>query len=255
MVPAMEIKPIGVFHSSQKFPYEAGRQPDSFHSDGYIVLNSRENFEQAIEDLELFSHIWILFQFHHNQNWKPKVLPPRGQPQKRGVFATRSPYRPNPIGMSAVRLIKIEGLKIWVAGADILDGSPVLDIKPYIPYADSILEANNGWIESQEFSISFSAKAQEQLSWLKSQNLENLESFIIHQLSFEPTDSQRKRVHPQQDGSFTLAYRTWRIHFLVLDTKISITLLSSGYSPEDLLDPNDPYGDKKLHKSFNETFN
>jgi tRNA (adenine37-N6)-methyltransferase len=122
------MKPIGTFFAESKYPYEARRQAvDASHSLGEIRLNSGMGFEQAVEDLEGFERIWIIYQFHHNSEWKPKVMPPRGPRIRRGVFATRAPYRPNALGMSCVRLVKVDGLRVIVEGHDLLDGTPVLD--------------------------------------------------------------------------------------------------------------------------------
>src|SRR5688572_21498460 len=108
------LNPIGTFHTDSKFPYEARRQAaaDSANSLGEIRLEPGQDFEQALEDLEGFERIWIVYQFHHNSEWKPKVMPPRGPRIKRGVFATRAPYRPNPLGLSCVRLVRVEGLTV-----------------------------------------------------------------------------------------------------------------------------------------------
>ena len=102
--------------------------------------------EKAIHDLAGFERIWLIFAFHLNEGWTTKVKPPRGGP-KRGVLATRSPHRPNSIGLSAVELAAIAGRTLHLRGVDLLDGTPVLDIKPYIPYADAFPDAKAGWID------------------------------------------------------------------------------------------------------------
>ena len=103
--------------------------------------------EQAIQDLSGFERIWLIFAFHMNDGWKSSVKPPRGGP-KRGVLATRSPHRPNAIGLSAVELVAVEGRTLLLRGVDLLDGTPVLDIKPYVPYADAFPDARAGWIDA-----------------------------------------------------------------------------------------------------------
>lgn len=102
--------------------------------------------EQAVQDLDGFERIWLIFAFHLSEGWKSAVKPPRGGP-KRGVLATRSPHRPNSIGLSAVELIRVEGRTLYLRGVDLLDGTPVLDIKPYVPYADAFPDARAGWID------------------------------------------------------------------------------------------------------------
>jgi len=102
--------------------------------------------EQVLQDLQGFERIWLIFAFHLSEGWKPMVKPPRGGP-KRGVLATRSPHRPNAIGLSAVELLQVEGRTLQLRGVDLLDGTPVLDIKPYVPYADAFPDAKAGWID------------------------------------------------------------------------------------------------------------
>ena len=101
----------------------------------------------AFRDLQGFDRIWLIFAFHRSQGWKAEVRPPRGG-GKRSVLATRSPHRPNAIGLSAVELVGIEGHALRVRGIDLLDGTPVLDVKPYVPYADAFPDSRAGWIDS-----------------------------------------------------------------------------------------------------------
>lgn len=101
---------------------------------------------QAYRDLAGFERIWLIFAFHRSEGWKAEVRPPRGG-GKRSVLATRSPHRPNAIGLSAVRLIGIEEHALRVSGIDLLDATPILDIKPYVPYADAFADSRAGWID------------------------------------------------------------------------------------------------------------
>ncbi|MBL4775614.1 MAG: tRNA (N6-threonylcarbamoyladenosine(37)-N6)-methyltransferase TrmO [Mariprofundus sp.] len=143
----VEMQSIGVVHSTYRERYAAPRQPVLDKSEAaQIHLNAGLNFEQALQDLHGFSHIWVIYWMHLNQGWNPMVLPPRGPKMKRGLFATRAPHRPNSIGLSAVRLTAIKGRILHIEGHDMLDGTPVLDIKPYIPYADAIDDASSGWL-------------------------------------------------------------------------------------------------------------
>ncbi len=106
---------------------------------------------EAFQDLAGFERIWLLFVFHRSEGWKPRVRPPRGGGQ-RGVLATRSPHRPNPLGLSAVELLAVQERSLHVRGIDLLDGTPILDIKPYVPYADAFPEACAGWIDAIDAS-------------------------------------------------------------------------------------------------------
>ena len=144
--------PIGILHS----PYT--RRIDAPHQSTVVAGTERGEAviatlkladwldEQLLQDLQGFERIWLIFAFHLSEGWKSMVKPPRGGP-KRGVLATRSPHRPNAIGLSAVELVAIEGRTLQLRGVDLLDGTPVLDIKPYVPYADAFLDARAGWID------------------------------------------------------------------------------------------------------------
>lgn len=242
----MLFEPIGLFSSIQKEPYQAGRQPDELSAPGKIILNSKNNFEQALQDLEGCSHIWIIYHFHRNENWKPLVQTPRVE-KKVGVFATRAPYRPNPIGISAVRLISVDGLTINVGPNDILDGTPILDIKPYHPESDCLKDATIAWLsKAEKHAVQFSPLAEEQVEFLQETGIKN---FILRQLEYDPLNQDKKRV--ENKGSFyQLSYRTWRVDFIVLDSTVSILSIHSGYSAEDLLSNEDKYADKDLHRKF-----
>jgi len=253
------IKPIGIVRSDLKYRYETPRQGIlAGKSVSTIELNTNNNFEQALKDLEGFDRIWVLYQFHLNKNWKPLVTPPRHTRKKVGVFASRAPYRPNQIGMSCVRLEKIEGLKIFISESDILDGSPVIDIKPYLPYSDSFPEAATGWagkgIENI-FEVTLEPPADTQCKWLKERANINLVDFARLQLEFNPTDSSRKRITPVEgtNDKYIIAYRTWRIYYTADEEnkRVTINEIRSGYSEEELYNyTEDKYGDKPLHLSF-----
>jgi tRNA-Thr(GGU) m(6)t(6)A37 methyltransferase TsaA len=101
----------------------------------------------AFRDLEGFERIWLVFVFHRSEGWKAEVRPPRGG-GKRSVLATRSPHRPNALGLSAVELVAVEEKALRVRGMDLLDGTPILDIKPYVPYADAFPSSRAGWIDA-----------------------------------------------------------------------------------------------------------
>ncbi len=144
----INMQAIGMVHSNYRERFAAPRQPSlEDPQPATIELNKGMNFEQALSDLDGFSHIWVLYWMHLNQGWNPTVMPPRGPKQRRGLFATRAPHRPNGIGLSVVQLTSISGRTLHIAGHDMLDGTPVLDIKPYLPYADAIPDADAGWTQ------------------------------------------------------------------------------------------------------------
>ncbi|MBO4340246.1 MAG: tRNA (N6-threonylcarbamoyladenosine(37)-N6)-methyltransferase TrmO [Bacteroidales bacterium] len=147
----MEIVPIaryqGSFGSKFGIPRQSGIVPEL---EGRIVFEDKYRVREALRGLEDFSHIWLLWGFSANKpakgEWQPTVRPPRlGGNTSVGVFASRSPYHPNSIGLSCVELCAIDGLDLIVRGADLADGTPIFDIKPYISYADSFPEARCGF--------------------------------------------------------------------------------------------------------------
>ncbi len=145
---------IGHVRSPYKERFGTPRQPTVTEQtladaavDATIELLPGHSFEQALKDLAGFDYIWVIAWCHLNENWKPTVVPPRGPKVRRGLFATRSPHRPNPLVISALKLTHIEGRVLHVNGIDLLDGTPVLDIKPYVPYADAFPNAKAGWLD------------------------------------------------------------------------------------------------------------
>jgi tRNA (adenine37-N6)-methyltransferase len=136
--------PIGTVHCEQVLHHEAPRQSGLARGgSGYIEL--RQGLQNGLADLAGFSHIWVLFWCHLARGARLRVKPPRDT-QKRGVFATRAPQRPNPIGLSCVRLLRVEKRRLFLADHDMLDGTPVFDLKPYLPYCDSVPDAAIGYV-------------------------------------------------------------------------------------------------------------
>jgi len=245
------LKPIGFIHSEQTEPYQAGRQPDELSQPAILKLEPGHNFEQALQDLEGCSHIWLIFGFHQNQNWKPLARTPRAD-RKIGVFATRAPYRPNPLGLSCVKLISVNGLKIEIGPNDLLDGTPVYDIKPYHPESDHVDDSHINWLENsmnQKLKINISPSAEDELDFLEINKVPELRTFIQRQLEYDPTNSDKKRV--EQSGAYwTLSYRTWRVDFLKTDDSVGVLAIRSGYSDNELKSSDDPYNDKAVHRKF-----
>lgn len=141
------VSPIGFVRSCFKEKFAIPRQPQlAPAARGVLELVAPFNQGDAVQGLEQVSHVWLLFLFHQALEDKPriKVRPPRlGGNKSMGVFATRATHRPNGIGQSVVRLDRVEADRLWLSGIDLLDGTPILDIKPYVPYADSVAEATN----------------------------------------------------------------------------------------------------------------
>ena len=165
------MKKIGYVRSDFSSKFGIPRQSGLVHTEAKIFFLPPYNNPDAVRGLEEFSHIWVIWEFSENlrsnQGWSPTVRPPRlGGNLRKGVFATRSPFRPNPIGLSCVRLLEIirekEGPVLLIEGGDMLDGTPVYDIKPYIPYADSVPEASGGFAD-EAYNYSLAVRIPEHL--------------------------------------------------------------------------------------------
>ena len=203
--------PIGYLCSCFDEKFGAPRQslliPASW---AVLKLNPEPSYAQALEELETFSHLWLIYIFHQHlhQPWHPRVQPPRVHTKSVGVFASRSPHRPNPIGISAVKLERIDrapkdGIEIHLSGVDVLNGTPVLDIKPYLPYADSIPQASSGWAreEIERYPVEFSPQSLARLSQTDSR----LKELVAQMASLDPRPiSQRVALPltaPENEGA------------------------------------------------------
>lgn len=150
----MEIKltSIGIIHSPFTNLIGMPIQPSSAKgARGYIELKKR--FVSALADLNGFSHIYLIYYFHKAKSFKEKVIPYLDN-KKRGLFSTRSPSRPNPIGLSVVKLLSIEENRVYVENLDILDGTPLIDIKPYVHEMEAVENLRSGWLEKYKEKLS-----------------------------------------------------------------------------------------------------
>ena len=159
----VKIKPIAYIKTDFPSKFGIPRQSGLTNLKAYITFEPEYRDANALTGIENFTHLWLIWHFSLSDNkggWSPTVRPPRlGGNKRMGVFATRSPYRPNPIGLSCVRLDKVEhtanGPVLTVFGADLVDGTPIFDIKPYIPFADCHTDASQGYTEdTKEYKIS-----------------------------------------------------------------------------------------------------
>lgn len=240
MSASLLVEPIGVFRSPYRERAEAPRQPAAARGvEGRIELFPGRGFEFALSDLASWSHIWVLFWFHQAETWRPKVRPPRSR-ARRGVFATRSPHRPNPIGLSVVELVEVDGLVVRVRNVDVLDETPVLDLKPYVAYTDAVSSANTGWLEDgalvdpgPKFAVEFAPFALAQAEFLANEfGLELLEP-IARALSLGPAPHPYRRI--KRDGdTLRLAYKEWRARFRVSSDRVEVMALGTGYRAREL---------------------
>jgi tRNA-Thr(GGU) m(6)t(6)A37 methyltransferase TsaA len=243
------LRPIGFVHSPFVERASAPRQPyASGGAEGTIELLPDPRFEHALSDLDAWDHIWVIFWFHLNEGWRPKVLPPRSR-KRRGVFSTRAPHRPNPLGLSVLRLDAVEGLTLRVRDLDLLDGTPVLDIKPYVPFADAIPDANSGWFAPDpgpRFDVAWTPVATEQARWLREKHDVELVAPVSRTLAIGPGPQPYRRIKRHGDG-YRLAVKDWRIDFRVEGRAVTVDAIVTGYRARELA--ND---DPKLaaHRAF-----
>lgn len=237
------MKPIAHIHTD--LPQKFGIPRNSFlapHLQGSIVFEPEFALDAAVAGLESFSHLWLIWQFENgtpggtakdiatdsatankagtNDNWSATVRPPRlGGTERVGVFATRSPFRPNPIGLTCVKINSIEhseaGPIIHVLGADLRDGTPILDIKPYIPFADCHEDASAGWIEDapwQELEVEFPEELQRRVEPEKLPGLAE----VLRQ------DPRRAGSKHEPERIYHLAYAGYDVAFTVDGTLLVV---------------------------------
>jgi len=191
---------IGIIQSPYQEKFAIPRQPGLVSAaKGQILLQNEANNSELLRGIEQFSHLWLIFVFHGTlaQGWKPLVRPPRlGGNEKMGVLATRSTFRPNPIGISVVTLNSVETYLeakkqqtiLHISGLDLLNGTPLLDIKPYIPYSDALADAQAGFAQQAPqllLAVKFNAIATKQLNELQ-QHYPDLKLLINQVLAQDP---------------------------------------------------------------------
>lgn len=209
---------IGILRSCYKEKFGIPRQPGLVASPAKIEIDACYSEEEAFRELESFSHIWVVFVFHDvmnksvsNSNWHPTIRPPRLGGNKRiGVFASRSMFRPNPIGLSAVELHNIERknnkIILNITGGDFLDATPVLDIKPYVPYSDSIKDAKAGYANAapeRRMDVDISNAAYKDIESYSHQ-YPKLEKLIIEILGLDPRPAYQREKNIKSDFSMKL---------------------------------------------------
>ncbi len=242
------LEPIGFLRNSLETKVQAARQPRAAGgTPARIELLPGRNFEHALEDLAGWELIWVLFWFHQNSGWRPKVLPPRSTTGRKGVFATRSPHRPNPIGMSVVRLERVDGLILHIRDADMLDGTPVLDLKPYVAYTDAHPDAGTGWLEDaarlgtvaqpsdpvRAYDVKFEALAAEQARWIEVHTGLTIRERIQSTLALGPAPHPYRRIR-RVDGGMQLAVKEWRVRFVVVERDVCVVEIYSGFRASQL---------------------
>lgn len=259
----LTLHPIGRIRTSFANKVDAPRQPAAATgAAGVIELFAGRNLEHALEDLAGWERIWVIFWFDRNTGWRPKVLPPRSTDGRKGVLSTRSPHRPNPLGLSVLRLERVEGLLLHVLDVDLLDGTPILDIKPYVPYTDAFPESGSGWLQGtpaqagvpdpgRQFNVAFSAVADQQLAWIAGRSPLPLRERIENTLKLGPQPHPYRRIRRSKDGSLTLAVQDWRVDFSVEGRQVDVHRIRSGYNTQQLARPaSGPDDPLALHQAF-----
>jgi len=220
---------IGTIKSCYQEKFGIPRQPRlETEALSELILLPPYNDPHTLREIEQFSHLWLMFIFHQTQpsGWKPLVRPPRLGGNKRiGVFASRSTFRPNPLGMSAVELVAVchknNTPSLLLRGCDLLNGTPIVDIKPYIPYSDSIPQAKAGFAPAAPevlFEVQFTAEAQQHcqqreqaLHQQTGDSQLNLQKLIVQILQLDPRPSYQQqlgdRIYAMRLYNFDLRWR------------------------------------------------
>lgn len=217
---------------------------EQWQQQALIELLPHQGFDQALEGLEGFDYIWVVSWMHQAVSSRQidsayyhdkRLVNPPGLDKKVGVFATRSPHHPNPIGLSRVRLLEIRGHRLKIEGCDLLDGTPILDLKPYVVSADSVQGANCGWIDErqarldeQNWQIAYSQQASLDLEKFK-EDAYLQKKYIERALRFGPKSSSSNRLKKKdaEGKTYELALGHWRVVILVEGSWMKIEKIHS----------------------------
>ena len=207
------ISAVGHIQSPYKQKFAIPRQPRLVpEAKAKLIFAPDFNREEFVRGIDEFTHIWLLFRFHEtaDKGYSPMVRPPRlGGNERKGVFATRATFRPNAIGMSAVKLEGIEykngQLSLLLAGIDLLDGTPIIDIKPYLPYSDAMLDASAGFADTRpETQMSVEFIPEVTLFIEQQTQYPDLLNFISNVLKQDPRPAYKKQKNGEQCYGMTL---------------------------------------------------
>lgn len=220
----MELKPVAFYKGPFGSKFGIPRQSALVEGvEGRIVFTPEYRVREALRGIEGFSHLWLLWGFSANKEakgeWQPTVRPPRlGGNVAMGVWATRSPYRPNPIGLSCVKLLRVENMELVVGGADLMDGTPIFDIKPYVAYADCIPDAVSGFAaEAPGKKLDVFIPEELPLNEAQRKVLEEV-------LALDPRPAYQKK--PEKE--YVMPFEGGEVVFRVADGRLSVTEFRRG---------------------------
>ena len=242
-------RPIGHVRTGKDVRFQTRHQPSETDAERtFLELEPLPGLHEALRDLDGMERIWLVWVFHGVTGWKSLVRPPRGPSVRRGVFATRSPHRPNPIGITPVRLLGVEGRRLLLGPTDLLDGTPVLDIKPYVPAYDSFPDAAAGWIDAVDalvaappaFRVAIAPKAREQLDWLRTAWAVDFEARMVELLSRDPSLHRTRRIRALPDGRREIGCGAWKARFGVTGNDVHVDEVRPAYPVRFLQDPGRP---------------
>ena len=238
LLPPLTLHPIGFLRTRQQVKFQAGHQPRAAtEACNELELLPGCGYEQALQDLVGMDRVWLLWWFHRNEGWRPLVLPPRGPAQRRGVFSTRAPHRPNPLGLTAVPLLGVSGRTLLLGPCDLVDGTPVLDIKPYVAAYDAFPGSRAGWIDAMEeaerapepFTVEFSVIAEEQAGWLRGGWNVDFTSRLRSLLARDPTPHRTRRIRRRGPDRLEIGCGAWRAVFVLNGSVVRVVALEPAY--------------------------
>jgi len=228
-----ELKIIGVLESCFQEKFGTPRQPQLVPgASAKLRIYPQYAPAHSLAGLSEFSHVWLLFWFHLNTNksFHPKIHPPRLKGGKIGVFASRSPHRPNPVGLSLAKLERVEKDTLYLSGLDLVNGTPVLDVKPYLPAADGAAQARAGWTEHNAFpelKVVFSARALEDIAKIEAAGGKNFRDLVADTLRHDPRNA---RDLAQMKDGMDLGFFLWNhdVHFAVTGRTATVLRVETG---------------------------
>ncbi len=240
-----QLKPIGFFRGSAKSKKDVARQGALSSQAGFVRLEPWVNPSQSLTKIEGFSHLWLVFGFHESQKTRSMVRPPKRPDLKVGVFASRAPYRPNHLGLSLVKFERRENHRLHLSQCDLLDLTPIFDIKPYLPEFEAVPNATAGWTaENLEgpYQIEWAESVVEPLKFLSAHLKTDLDEYCRVQLTYFPYPTPSKRIESLGENRYCLAHGEWRIFYEILSTndpyKLKVSLISPAlvFSDQDFLE-------------------